>query len=304
MKKKIIVLFVIIVCLAVVFALVTQMNRKPKEEEPVEEEKPVAEEKPVVEEKLITTAKYRLPYFDFGKGEKTFILLPGASMTSILDSEEGIRALFAPYAEEYHIYVFAAPQNLDSITDIAQYADIIADASNILGINEADVYGASMGGMIAQKLAIRHPSLVHTLSLASSMSRNNELSKEVVSGWADISDPEELAREVNIHVYSEEFYATYSEAFHALESSANAEGVKRLHNLTRMIKDFSTFDELDQIKCPVFVYAGSKDNTLGVEASIEIAEKLGCYNKIYEGYSHAVYDEYPGFYDDVFANLR
>lgn len=248
--------------------------------------------------------KYGLPYFDFGKGEKTFILLPGASMTSILDSMEGVKALFAPYTDDYHIYVFDAPQDLDMVAGIAEYADIIAAASNVLGIKEADVYGASMGGMIAQKLTIRHPGLVHSLTLASSMSRNNELSREVISSWADISDPEELAREVNIHVYSEEFYNNYADIFHNLESSATTEGVKRLHNFTRMIKDFSTYDELDQIKCPVYVYAGSKDNTLGVEASIEIAEKLGCYYKIYDGYSHAVYDEYQGFYDEVFGKLR
>lgn len=80
--------------------------------------------------------------------------------------------------EIFHIYVFDVPEDLDSITGIDQFADVIADASDALGIKEADVYGASMGGMIAQKLAIRHPNLVHTLTLASSMSRNNELSRE------------------------------------------------------------------------------------------------------------------------------
>lgn len=258
----------------------------------------------MVGEKLIIGADYRLPYFDFGKGEKAFILLPGSSMTSILLAEDGVKGLFAPYTEDYHIYVFDVPENLDVITGIDQFADIIADAANDLGIKEADVFGASMGGMIAQKLAIRHADLVRSLTLASSMSRNNEMSKEVISKWSDTSVPEELAKVVNTHVYSEEFYNTYAETFHAMESSATAEGVKRMHNLTRMIKDFSTYDELNQIKCPVYVFAGSSDNTLGVNASTEIAEKLGCFIKVYDGYSHAVYDEYPGFYDGVFNNLK
>lgn len=261
-------------------------------------------EKTMITDKMIIGTDYRLPYFDFGNGEKAFILLPGASMTSILDSEDGVRNLFAPYAADYRIYVFDVPQDLDSITGIDRLADIIADAAAALGIKEADVYGASMGGMIAQELAVRHPALVRTLTLASSMSRNNELSKKVISGWANISNPEELAKEVNTHVYSEAFYNAYSEVFHTLESSATADGVKRLHNLTRMIKDFSVYDELDQIKCPVYLFAGDNDNTLGVEASVEIAEKLGCSITIYEGYSHAVYDELSGFYDAVFANLK
>ena len=260
--------------------------------------------KAMVEENLIIGADYRLPYFDFGNGEKNFILLPGASMTSILGSEEGINALFAPYTEDYHIYVFDVPEDLDAVTGIEQLADVIADASEALEIKEADVYGASMGGMIAQELAIRHPKLVHSLSLASSMSRNSDISKEVISLWQNTSDPAELSAAVNTHVYSEAFYSTYAEAFQALESSADDNGVHRLHNLTRMIQNFDVYDDLDQIKCPVYVYAGSGDHTLGVQASVEIAEKLGCFIKVYENYSHAVYDEYPGFYDEVFANLK
>ncbi len=263
-----------------------------------------AKTKTVVEEKMVVGADYRLPYFEFGEGEKNFILLPGASMTSILNSEDGVKALFAPYTGDYHIYVFDVPENLEAVTGLDQFADIIADASNALGIEEADVYGASMGGMVAQELAIRHPDLVHSLTLASSMSRNNEFSNRIINGWAEISDPEELARVVNTHVYSEEYYATYSDAFHALESMATEDGVNRLHNLTRLIEDFSVYDELDRIECPVYVFAGSADNTLGVEASIEIAQKLNCFIKIYDGYSHAVYDEYPNFYDAVFDNIR
>lgn len=257
----------------------------------------------MLEEKKIIGANYRLPYFDFGKGERIFILLPGSSMTSILDAEDGVKALFAPYTKDYHIYVFDAPEDLDSVSSIDQYADIIADATKELGIKEADVYGASMGGMIAQKLAIRHASLVRTLTLASSMSKNNELSKNVLSLWADTFEPEELAKAINTHVYSEEYYNSYIDAFHALESRATVEGVKRMHNLTRMMKVFSSYDELNKIKCPVYVFAGSSDNTLGVEASIEIAQRLGCSIKVYEGYSHAVYDEYTGFYDEVFDKL-
>lgn len=264
----------------------------------------VTKSKTIVEEKLIISSEYRLPYFDFGDGNKSFIILPGSSMTSILNSEDGVKALFAPYTDEYHFYVFDVPEDLDAVQGLEQFADIIADASDALNIQEADVYGASMGGMIAQELAIRHPKLVRSLTLASSMSRNNEISKKVIYKWADIYEPEELARDINTHVYSEEYYNAYRDAFNALESSATADGVKRMHNLCRMMKEFSDYDELDKIKCPVYVFAGSDDNTLGVNASTEIAEKLGCSINVYDGYSHAVYSEYPGFYDVVFKNLK
>lgn len=258
----------------------------------------------MVEKNIIISKEYRLPYFDFGTGEKDFILIPGTSMTSILDSEAGVKRLFNPYTEDYHIYVFDVPEDLDSVSGLDQFADIIADASEALGIKEADVFGASLGGMIAQEVAIRHPDLARSLTVVSSMSRNNEMSSEVLSKWSDTSNPEELAREMNMHIYSEEFYKSYGEAFSALEKGATDDGVKRVHDLMRMAKTFSAYDELDQIKCQVYVFAGSDDNTLGVEASIEMAEKLGCYIKVFDGYSHAVYDELPGFYDTVFNNLK
>lgn len=193
---------------------------------------------------------------------------------------------------------------MKAVRDMEQLGDIIADALVALGIKEADVYGASMGGMIAQEMAIHHPELVRSLMLASSMSRNNEMSGEVFTVWSDTDEPSELSKEVNTHVYSSEYYHTYEDIFHALERSATPEGVSRLHELVRLMQGFSACSALEQIGCPVYVFAGSCDNTLSAKALIEIAEKLGCFLKVHEGYSHAVYDENPGFYDDVFANLR
>lgn len=257
-----------------------------------------------VEEEIIVSKDYRLPYFAFGEGDRCFVVLPGASMTSVLESKEGIKTLFEPYTDEYRIYVFDVPEDLDAINSIDQLGDIVADAMRALEIDKADIYGASLGGMTAQKLAINHPELVNTLSLASSMARNNDLSKRVISGWADISNPRELSKDVNMHVYSEELYTAYKETFEVMENNATEDGVKRLHNLVRLILDFDSYDKLDKIGCPVYVYAGSKDDTLGADASKEIAEKLNCFIKVYDGYSHAVYDEYAGFYDEVFNNLN
>lgn len=81
-------------------------------------------------------------------------------------------------------------------------------------------------------------------------------------------------------------------------------GKKREEKLARRSLKEKYNGRKKMITCPVYVFAGSKDNTLGVEGSIEIAEKLGCYIKVYDGYSHAVYDELPGFYDGVFSNLK
>lgn len=51
---------------------------------------------------------------------------------------------------------------------------------------------------------------------------------------------------------SEEFYKSYGEAFSALEKGATDDGVKRVHDLMRMAKTFSAYDELPGFYDTVF----------------------------------------------------
>ena len=58
------------------------------------------------------------------------------------------------------------------------------------------------------------------------------------------------------------------------------------------------------ITCPVFVLGAGEDQVVGVQASRDIAEKLGCEIYVYEGYGHGVYDEAPDYLSRIQSFLK
>ena len=64
---------------------------------------------------------------------------------------------------------------------MADDAIAVLDAA---GVEQAHVMGASMGGAIAQIVALRHPERVRSLTLACTACRNHPWRRELLSEWA------------------------------------------------------------------------------------------------------------------------
>jgi pimeloyl-ACP methyl ester carboxylesterase len=70
-------------------------------------------------------------------------------------------------------------------------ADRAADFVGALGLPTVDVLGHSIGGYIAQTLALRHPKIARRLILAGAGPRGGEPSKDPkIREWGDSTDPE------------------------------------------------------------------------------------------------------------------
>ena len=69
-----------------------------------------------------------------------------------------------------------------SLEQMADDAVAVLDAE---GVESAHVMGASMGGVIAQILAVRHPERVRSLVLACTSCRHHEWRRELFAEWAD-----------------------------------------------------------------------------------------------------------------------
>lgn len=239
-----------------------------------------------------------MDYFSFGTGRRAFIMLPGLSLKSVLLSADAIAAAYADFGKDYTVYLFDLPEELPEDCSVEYLGDCVASAMKELGLADAVVFGCSLGGMLAQQLAVNYPELVHKAVFASTYSRPSELGAAVLSEWRDLAlsgDKVTLNRSFAHKVYSPEFYGLYRDAFAAMENDGTEEELRRFALVADAIIGFDIYDGLEKISCPVLVIGAWDDNILSGKSSVEIAEKIGCSLYMYEGYSHAVYDEAPDY---------
>lgn len=81
--------------------------------------------------------------------------------------------------------------DLDRPLSAEQMAEDVAGLLRHLGIEQADFFGFSLGGMTSLRLAIKHPDLVRKLVVVSIVYGNDGYYPSIVAGWPSIS-PEAL----------------------------------------------------------------------------------------------------------------
>ena len=135
-------------------------------------------------EELVRFDGGELEYFSFGSGERTFVILPGLGTRSILFSRMMISAAYKRFCDDFTLYVFDRRRNLPPTYTVREMARDTAAAMRALGLRNADIFGASLGGMTAQFIAIDSPELVRSLVLGSTAPRVNKRLLEVSEKWS------------------------------------------------------------------------------------------------------------------------
>lgn len=182
-------------------------------------------------------------------------------------------------------------------------ADLAADAIGVLdglGIERAHVVGISMGGMIAQELALANPDRVITLTLGATYCGGEEgtlMAPEDVQllGTAFASgDPEDVRRamwEINLSPAfraDEDNYAAFVEMAGALPAPAPV-----VMQQMRACAEHDTSQRLGRIGVPTMVIHGDADRLLGVGNGRQIAALLSVEPTLLEGIGHMFWWERP-----------
>ena len=245
-------------------------------------------------ESYVLVRSGEFPYIRFGNGKKDLVILAGMSMTGLAGLGTPVSEKYRDYAEEYTVYVFDRLRVLPDDASVRSMAQDTAEAMRALGIEKADVIGASQGGMIALYLAIDHPELVHALIPCSSCCYQNEVGKETFSVWSALAD-QKNGNGIYRDFFDRVFLAPNEMALTLCLDTSTDDQCRRFGILARACCNFDCRDELSKVQCPVLVLGSAQDRVLGNASSPDLAERLGCEYFVYQDYGHSVYDEAPDF---------
>ncbi|MBR2808999.1 MAG: alpha/beta hydrolase [Erysipelotrichaceae bacterium] len=263
------------------------------------------------EKTLVNTIEFedkKMSYLHFGNPDgKKLIILPGLSLKSVMLSAEAIESAYQILAKDMDIYLFdhieIQPENY-SIEDMAD--DTLA-AIKKLELEHFSLMGVSMGGMVSQTIALKQPSLVDDLILCSTSANVKDMDQTVIRKWLELATDKkgrELAQSFGEHVYSPGFFEQYKDVILSLGDDVSDLEYANFISSLKAIMDFDVLDRLKDIQCPSLVLGAGKDQTLGVEASYQLAEGLGSELYVYEDYGHAAYDEAPDYLQRISSYLN
>ena len=249
----------------------------------------------------------QLDYITFGSGTKNLIMIQGLNTRGIKGAGMGLAFMYQIFAKDYKVYLFDRRPNVWEGITVRDFAKDIALAMDKLSIKNADIFGVSQGGMIAQYLAIDRPDLVRKLVLAVTLSKNNDTVKDVINSWIEKTQQDDmkgLVEDMAYKMYSDEYLKRYKPLLPLLTILQKPKDKERFITLAKSCLTCDAYEELDKISCPVFVIGGGQDKVVGGEASREIADKVNCELYLYDNLGHAAYEEAKDFNQRVSEFLR
>lgn len=185
-------------------------------------------------------------------------------------------------------------QKSDEAYTISTMADDTVALMDSIGISRAHILGISMGGMIAQQIALRYPPKVHGLVLACTHCGGYHAvrtSEEIAKIFVEyiFKGSEEAAQKAAISLFAEwtlkerpEIIRQYHEVSRRFPPDPAT-----LVNQWKAVQGHDTWAELPNIKAPTLVLTGSEDILVPPENATILTERIpNAQRQVIEGGGH------------------
>lgn len=249
-------------------------------------------------------------YVRFGSGERVLIMLPGLGdgLRTVKGTALPMALMYRKLAKDFTIYMFSRKNDLPEGHTTRDMAYDLAEAMEALGIEKASVLGVSMGGMIAQHLAIYHPEKIEKLILVVTAPRPNALLTESVGEWlaqAKQGDHTALMESNVRRIYSESYYRKNKWLIPIMGKLTKPKSYCRFFVQAQACLTHDAWEDLPKISAPTFVIGGEQDRCLGGDASRELAARIpDAKLHMYPQWGHGLYEEAKDFIGLVLSFLR
>ena len=218
------------------------------------------------------------------------------------------------FAKEYKVLVFdnrdvGRSDKPDTPYSIKMMADDTVGLMDQLGVKKAHIVGSSMGGFIAQEIAINYPERVRSLTLVSASPYYTmyltpaDVIKELKEKGMD-----ELVAKLNLFLgVTDNFLRNDELVKMAIDMMLNQPYPQPLEAYTRQYKacrEFDARDRLHKIRVPTIVLVGNQDVALPPSYSKELAEKIpDAKLMVLDGGGHGFNFEIPEKFNDAVLNF-
>ena len=190
----------------------------------------------------------------------------------------------------------------------ALFADVAVSLLTHLEIERAHVVGASMGGLIAQQIAVRHPAAVRSLVIHCPWWRADPYTVALIRSWQAIARAAgmpDLFRQIWLRVFTPRFYEEHPETFAELERQVaedpHAQTVDAFCDQAEACVTHVALEEVASIDVPTLITVGDADMLTPPAHARALHERVpGSVLHVWPEMGHAPFWEIP----DAFNRLN